>query len=233
MAERHIQILVVDDDAAYCRLIERYLTREGYRTLIARDAEEMRKQIELATLILLDLHLPGAHGIELAREVREKYPHMGIIIVTGSTDEVDKIVGLEVGADDYVCKPFNERELLARIRSVLRRLDVEQVSASQQLKFLDFILDIDARQLTRDSKIIDLTGHEFNLLVMLAERPSRVFTREEISLKISSREWYPNDRSVDVLVSKLRKKLESEDGVEVIKSLRGVGYQFSARVEKA
>lgn len=233
MAERHTQILVVDDDAAYCRLIERYLTREGYHTLVARDAEEMRKQIELATLILLDLHLPGTHGIELAREVREKYPNTGIIIVTGSTDEVDKIVGLEVGADDYVCKPFNERELLARIRSVLRRLDVEQVASSQQLKFQDFVLDLDTRQLTRGGQAIELTGHEFNLLVMLAERPSRVFTREEISLKVSSREWYPTDRSVDVLVSKLRKKLDSPDGGEVIKSLRGVGYQFSARVEKS
>lgn len=233
MPERPIQILVVDDDAAYCRLIERYLTREGYRTLIARDAEEMRSQIELATLVLLDLHLPGSHGIELAREVRGKYPRTGIIIVTGSTDEVDKIVGLEVGADDYVCKPFNERELLARIRSVLRRLDVEQVSQSQQLRFLDFVLDVDARQLTRGGEPIELTGHEFNLLVMLAERPSRVFTREEISLKISSREWYPSDRSVDVLVSKLRKKLESDNVAEIIKSLRGVGYQFSARVERA
>lgn len=233
MAERHVTILIVDDDAAYCRLIERYLTREGYRTQIAGDAEEMRKKVELANLVLLDLHMPGAHGIELAREAREKYPNLGIIIVTGSTDEIDKIVGLEVGADDYVCKPFNERELLARIRSVLRRLDAGEVSAGTQLKFLDFVLDQDAHQLRRGNHSVDLTGHEFNLLVMLAERPSRVFTREEISLKISSREWYPTDRSVDVLVSKLRKKLESEGGTGVIKSLRGVGYQFSARVEKA
>ena len=233
MSERHIQILVVDDDPAYCRLIERYLTREGYRTLIAGDAEEMRKKVELATLILLDLHLPGAHGIELAREIREKYPNVGIIIVTGSTDEVDKIVGLEVGADDYVCKPFNERELLARIRSVLRRLDMDQATGGKRLKFLDYTLDLDARQLRRGNESVDLTGHEFNLLVMLAERPNRVFTREEISLKISSREWYPSDRSVDVLVSKLRKKLETGGDTDVIKSLRGVGYQFSARVERA
>ena len=232
MPERQTQILIVDDDPSYCRLIERYLTREGYRALVAGDAEEMRKKVEMAALILLDLHLPGAHGIELAREVREKYPNIGIIIVTGSTDEVDKIVGLEVGADDYVCKPFNERELLARIRSVLRRLDMDQTGTSKRLKFQDYVLDMDAHQLTFGEEQVELTGHEFNLLVMLAERPSRVFTREEISLKISSREWYPTDRSVDVLVSKLRKKLEAYGTTDLIKSLRGVGYQFSARVEK-
>jgi len=232
LADRQVTILIVDDDAAYCRLTERYLAKEGYRTQIAGDAEEMRAKTSFANLILLDLHLPGVHGIELAREVREKYPNIGIIIVTGSTDEIDKIVGLEVGADDYVCKPFNQRELLARIRSVLRRLDIHQVSEGNQLRFLDFVLDLEARQLTRSGRNIELTGHEFNLLTLLAERPSKVFTREEISLKISAREWYPNDRSVDVLVSKLRKKLETETDSAIIKSLRGVGYQFSTKVEK-
>lgn len=233
MPERNVQILIVDDDPAYCRLIDRYLTREGFRTMIAGDAGEMYEKLERATLVLLDLHLPSANGIELARNIREKYPNTGIIIVTGSTDEIDRIVGLEVGADDYVCKPFNERELLARIRSVLRRLDSHQTIEGKHLKFLDFLLDMESHQLTLRGKLIDLTGHEFNLLVMLAERPSRVFTREEISMKISSREWYPTDRSVDVLVSKLRKKLEADGGAGIIKSLRGVGYQFSAKVEKS
>lgn len=232
MAEKNVQILIVDDDPAYCRLIERYLGREGYRTLVAHDAETMRKHVDMATLVLLDLHLERSHGIDLARETREKHPGIGIIIVTGSTDEIDRIVGLEVGADDYVCKPFNERELLARIRSVLRRIDMGAETSSRVLRFHDFTLDLEARRLTRDGTAVELTGHEFNLLVMLAEKPNRVYTREEISLKVSSREWYPNDRSVDVLVSKLRKKLELDDAVAIIKSLRGVGYQFSAKVEK-
>lgn len=233
MAEKNVQILIVDDDPAYCRLIERYLGREGYRTLIAHDAETMRKHVDMATLVLLDLHLERSHGIDLARETREKYPGIGIIIVTGSTDEIDRIVGLEVGADDYVCKPFNERELLARIRSVLRRVDMGAETSSRVLKFHDFTLDLEARRLSRDGTAVELTGHEFNLLVMLAEKPNRVYTREEISLKVSAREWYPNDRSVDVLVSKLRKKLEADDdSAAIIKSLRGVGYQFSAKVEK-
>lgn len=233
MPERNVQILIVDDDPAYCKLIDRYLTREGFRTAIAGDAAEMYARLDTATLVLLDLHLPSAHGIELARDIRERRPSMGIIIVTGSTDEVDRIVGLEVGADDYVSKPFNERELLARIRSVLRRLDLQPDAGGTRLRFHDFVLDTEAHELSCRGESIDLTGHEFNLLVMLAERPSRVFTREEISLKISSREWYPTDRSVDVLVSKLRKKLEAHAGTGLIKSLRGVGYQFSSKVEKA
>lgn len=233
MVTRNVQILIVDDDQSYCRLIERYLTRAGFQTTIAHDAEGMRKRIDLATLVLLDLNLEDAHGIELAREIREKFPNTGIIIVTGSSDEIDRIVGLEVGADDYVCKPFNERELLARIRSVLRRIDVDVSTGGKQYRFLDFSLDLESRELKRGNDPVELTGHEFNLLVMLIEKPSRVFTREEISLKISSREWYPTDRSVDVLVSKLRKKLEVDDGVNVIKSLRGVGYQLGAKVDKA
>lgn len=232
MPDRNLQILIVDDDPAYCRLIERYLNREGYLTVVAGDAEEMRRHVDMASLVLLDLHLPGAHGIELAKEIREKNPNTGIIIVTGSTDEVDKIVGLEVGADDYVCKPFNERELLARIRSVLRRLDVEQAVSGRVLKFDGYVLDLDARRLTQGDNVVELTGHEFNLLAMLAERPGRAFTREEISRKISAREWSPADRSVDVLVSKLRKKLAHVQGNDFIKSLRGVGYQFSAKVER-
>lgn len=233
MSDHNTHILIVDDDPNFCRLIERYLSREGYHALVAHNADEMREKIDLATLVLLDLHLPNAHGIDLAREIREKSAEIGIIIVTGSTDEIDRIVGLEVGADDYVCKPFNERELLARIRSVMRRIDIKETSESSRYKFAEFELDMESHKLTRNgNEAVNLTGHEYNLLVMLLQRPNRVFTREEISRKISSREWVPTDRSVDVLVSKLRKKLESDRGIDLIKSLRGVGYQFSTRVEK-
>ncbi len=232
MADRHVQILIVDDDAAYCRLIDRYLAKEGYRTRVAHSAIEMWPHMELTTLVLLDLHMPGSHGIDLARELRERYHHVGLIIVTGSTDEIDRIVGLEVGADDYVCKPVNNRELLARIRSVLRRVDTEQLVEGSVYRFGNYVMDIESRHLRVGDTAIALTGHEFNLLLMLADRPRRVFTREAISRKISDREWYPNDRSVDVLISKLRKKLASENGVDPIKSLRGVGYQFAIKVEK-
>lgn len=233
MSDRNTQILIVDDDPNFCRLIERYLSREGYQALVAHNADEMREKVGMATLVLLDLHLPNAHGIDLARELREKSADIGIIIVTGSTDEIDRIVGLEVGADDYVSKPFNERELLARIRSVMRRIDIKETPDHTTYRFADFELNTESHRLTRHgNELVSLTGHEYNLLLMLLERPSRVYTREEISRKISSREWVPTDRSVDVLVSKLRKKLESDQDVELIKSLRGVGYQFSAKVEK-
>lgn len=232
MNQQSASILIVDDDVDYCRLISGYLSREGYHAIVAHDAEEMRKHVDVAVLVLLDLHLPRVHGLELARELREKSTNIGIIIVTASDDEIDKIVGLEVGADDYVCKPFNNRELLARIRSVLRRIDLDSGSGIDGFSFMDFTLDLEAHRLTRNDEEIKLTGHEYNLLVMLAERPNRVFTREEISRRVSNREWFPDDRSVDVLVSKLRKKLESDGGQNVIKSLRGVGYQFAAKVQK-
>lgn len=232
MTEQTPTILIVDDDVDYCRLIDQYLRKEGFHTAVAYEAEQMRAHLDVASLVLLDLHLPRVHGLDLAREIREKSSSMGIIIVTGSDDEIDKIVGLEVGADDYVCKPFNERELLARIRSVLRRIDLDSGSGVSGLRFEDFTLDLEAHRLTSGGTEIGLTGHEYNLLVMLAERSNRVFTRDEISRRVSNREWYPDDRSVDVLVSKLRKKLEANGGHNVIKSLRGVGYQFAARVEK-
>lgn len=232
MSERQIQVLIVDDDPAICRLIERALSEEGFQTMVARNSEEMRKHVEVANMVLLDLNLPNSNGIELAREIREKYPNTAIIMVTGRTDEIDRIIGLEVGADDYVCKPFNARELVARVRSVLRRMDLDQAQVQKQMRFMDFVLDLESHELHKDGNPVELTGHEFKLLVMLAEKPTRVFTREEITRKVSSREWYPNDRSVDVLVSKLRNKLEADVDVKIIKSLRGVGYQFCANVEK-
>lgn len=225
------QILTVDDDPAICKLIERAFKDAGYRTQTAHSAEEMRRKIGDAAMVLLDINLPGANGIDLAREIREGNPHIGIIMVTGLSDDIDRIVGLEVGADDYVCKPFNARELVARVRSVMRRLNLEQSDTSLELSFLDLVVDLEARQVRRGDEEIDLTGHEFKLLVTLAERPKRVFTREELSRTVSDREWYPTDRSVDVLVSKVRKKLERGD-TAIIKSLRGVGYQFCVKVEK-
>ncbi len=233
MSQQIAQILVVDDDVSYCRMIEQYLSREGFKPVIAHEAEQMHAHLDQSELVLLDLHLPGTHGLDLARQIREKSPSIGIIVVTASNDEIDRIVGLEVGADDFVCKPFNERELLARIRSVLRRVNMTSTEGFSGLVFGDFRLDLETHSLMAGDEEIYLTGHEYNLLVMLAERPNRVFSREEISQRVSNREWFPDDRSVDVLVSKLRKKLEDgSEGGRLIKSLRGVGYQFSAKVDK-
>lgn len=224
-------ILTVDDDPQVCGLMERVLTSSGFRALTANTSEEMRRLINKTDVVLLDINLSGESGIDLARELRITHPGLGIIMVTGLASEVDRIVGLEVGADDYICKPFNSRELIARVRCVLRRLQGQPVSSEGEIRFLDYVVDLESHQVKRRDELIKLTGHEFKLLVMLTEKPNKVYSREEISRHVCEREWYPYDRGVDVLVSKLRNKLETS-GEQVIQSLRGVGYQFCARVER-
>lgn len=227
-----IKVLIVDDDPAICELIQRTLEKSGFGALTARTPDEMREQLKQASVVLLDINLPEANGIDLAREMRVSHPELAIIMVTGQVDEVDRIIGLEVGADDYVCKPFNARELVARVRSVMRRLGERTTTAAgKTIKFLDFVVDLEAHQVRRGNEPVKLTGHEFKLLVKLTDRPNKVYTREEISQEVCEREWYPYDRGIDVLVSKLRKKLEAGNE-QIIQSLRGVGYQFCAPVEK-
>ncbi|MDZ7686397.1 MAG: response regulator transcription factor [Gammaproteobacteria bacterium] len=226
---------MVDDRCRLCRLIESIFAqgRLQSRRVGAWSRANAARTWMPRRWFFWTCACPGFSGLDLAtRESVRNRPRWASLWSTGSDDEIDKIVGLEVGADDYVCKPFNERELLARIRSVLRRIDLDSGSGVSGLRFEDFTLDLEAHRLTCSGTEIGLTGHEYNLLVMLAERSNRVFTRDEISRRVSNREWYPDDRSVDVLVSKLRKKLEAHGGHNIIKSLRGVGYQFSARVEK-
>ncbi len=229
-------ILVVDDDQLICRMLSRYLKPEGFEVIIANDADEMRDKLHLAELVLLDLHLPNAHGLDLAREIRQNDARLGIIIVTGSTDAANKVVGLELGADDYVSKPFDERELLARIRSVLRRtqepsgIDYDPPST---LKFANYRLNLDGHQLLDEGdRNIELTSHEFILLSLLARSKNKVLTRDRIMDELSGRDWMPSDRSVDQLVVKLRRKIEPDPKQpELIKTIRGAGYKFTTKVE--
>lgn len=229
-------ILVVDDDERVCRTLRRYLGIEGFNVVTANNADEMRENLHLAELVVLDLHMPEAHGLDLTREIRQKRPSLGIIILTGSTDSVDRVVGLELGADDYISKPFDERELLARIRSVLRRtqapVDIDQEEATT-LKFANFTLNLDSHQLFDESeRNIELTNHEFLLLSLLAKSKRRVLTRDRIMEELYGRDWMPSDRSIDQLVVKLRKKIEADQKhPELIKTIRGAGYKFDTKVE--
>ena len=232
------RILVVDDDPRICRLVARYLTQEGYLVHTACSGEEMRRTMQLQEpdLVLLDLMLPDEDGLSLARELRAK-SSVAIVMLTAKSNTVDKVVGLELGADDYVTKPFDERELLARVRSVLRRT-ASQSSKSpaandSRAHFAGWTLDLKGYELIAPSgEPVHLTTHEFQLLCAFVEHSDRVLTRDAILELIAGRDWSPFDRSVDVLVGKLRKKLRDDpDDPQLIKTVRGAGYKLSAKVE--
>lgn len=230
-------ILVVDDDVVLCNLLDRYLTSSGYHVSTATDGGEMYKRLKQRQpdLVILDLNLPDAHGLELARELR-KSSNIGIIILTGNNDAVDKVVGLELGADDYISKPFNERELLARVRSILRRISLDagkkDTGEKTKARFADWVLDMVAHELTSPSgRNVDLTSYEFQLLSTFVTHANRVLSRDLIMENITGRDWAPSDRSVDVLVGKLRKKIESDPhNPSFIKTVRGAGYKFTVNV---
>ncbi|MDX1433556.1 MAG: response regulator transcription factor [Gammaproteobacteria bacterium] len=232
------KILIVDDDERLRRVLSRYLAREGYSVREAADGDEMRTRLagDRPDLVILDLMLPDEDGLSLARELRAQ-SSIAIIMLTGKTDIIDRIVGLELGADDYVTKPFDERELLARVRTVLRRtskgIGSEQPAAGSSAKFAGWRLDFVAHELTSPSgEPVHLTSSQFQLLASLVARPNRVMSREEILGLVSGRDWTPMDRSIDVLIGKLRKKIEPDPkSPTLIKTIRGIGYKFTAHVD--
>jgi DNA-binding response OmpR family regulator len=237
------KILIVDDDVRICRMLRLYLKREGYVVSIAANGEEMWQQFENDTpdLILLDVILPGDDGITLARELRKK-SDVGIIMLTGKNDPVDQIIGLEMGADDYVTKPFDERQLLARIRSLLRRKSVSSASSDKKtgegkskVHFGGWEMDLLSHELV--SPLGDeqaLTSHEFRLLEIFIQNPGTVMSRDQIMQHMYDRDWSHNDRSIDVLVGKLRKKIEEDPAQpKLVLTIRNFGYKFAARVTRA
>jgi DNA-binding response OmpR family regulator len=230
-------ILIIDDDPRLCRALARYLAREGYSVRTANSGKEMRQAVsaDRPDLIILDLMLPDEDGFTLARELRAT-SDVPVVILTGKSDTVDKVVGLELGADDYITKPFDQRELLARVRSVLRRVSRsarpypgEAVSVAC---FAGWKLDLNSYDLTSSSgEPVSLTSHEFALLAAFVRRGNRVLTRDAILELVAGRDWSPDDRSVDVLVGKLRKKIETDPRApRLIETVRGVGYKFTAPV---
>jgi len=235
-----VQLLIVDDDERICRSLECYLQHEGYVVGSVSDGQAMWQYCEdrKPNLVLLDIMLPGVDGITLARELRVKQPDIGIIMLTGKDDTVDTIVGLEVGADDYITKPFDNRELLARIHSVLRRLsdnyhnNKTTNTAENRVQFDGWQMYLDTFELYAPSgEKINLTSIEFKLLEILVNNVGHVLSRDQILQKLSSREWQPKDRSVDVLIGKLRKVLETDPAQpKLIRTIRNLGYQFTGKV---
>ena len=232
-------LLVVDDDREIRRLIEEYLTQAGYRVSSAADGKAMRRLMEQHRfdLLVLDLMLPGEDGLSLCRDLRSRSSNLPILMLTARGSEIDRIVGLEMGADDYLAKPFNPRELLARIRSILRRahalppnLVPEEVAV---FRFAGWTLEVASRNVTApDGLVVPLSGAEFRLLRVLLEHPHRVFSRDQLLELTNGREAILFDRSIDVLVGRLRKRLR-DDGKEpaLIKTVRGEGYVLAASVE--
>ncbi|GLK56702.1 DNA-binding response OmpR family regulator [Methylopila capsulata] len=230
-------ILVVDDDEEIRKLLSRYLLTQGFRVSTASDGKELRERLGdgRIDLIVLDVLLPDASGIDLCRDLR-KTSTVPVILLTALKEDVDRIIGLEIGADDYIGKPFNPRELVARIRAVLRRT-VERSAAGttargKVFRFAEFVVDKDARRVadTADAEI-PLTAAEFDLLIAFLERPGRVLSREQLLDITQGRGAGPFDRSIDVLVSRVRRKLGDGGTFQILKTLRNGGYQLTARVE--
>ena len=232
------EILVVDDDPEIRHLLRTALEREGYGVSEASDAAATKARLDRGgiSLITLDLALGADDGLALARKIRAR-SEIPIIMVTGKSDAIDRVVGLELGADDYVSKPFNLREVVARVRAVLRRHEpVKRPSTNavphERFEFGGWMLDVTSRDLTDGTGgKCELTTGEFNLLELFLRRPQRVLTRDEIMDLLKGHDWSPVDRSIDALIVRLRRKVEPEPARPThIKTVRGVGYVFATDV---
>ncbi|MCX5580605.1 response regulator [Kaistia terrae] len=229
-------ILVVDDDLEIRRLLGRYLDGQGLRVTLAADKRELEEKLatQQIDLIVLDVMLPDGSGLDICRQLRDRRPHIPIILLTALKEDVDRIIGLEIGADDYLGKPFNPRELVARIRAVLRRsADVaEAPPATTSYRFAGFVAAPDTRSLIDpEGDAIVLTGAEFDLLIVFLDRPGRVLSREQLLDLTQGREADPLDRSIDVLMSRLRRKLGDDGKFQIFKTVRNGGYQLAVKVE--
>jgi DNA-binding response OmpR family regulator len=229
------RILVVDDDPELRKLLCDYLTDVGFAVDLAADGEEMRSVMlrEAPDVVVMDLMLPGTDGLALTREIRAR-SSVPILMLSARGEEIDRVVGLEVGADDYLAKPFSPRELLARLRALLRRAQPAAMVARQEgIEFGPFRLDLNARRLLREGVDVDLSSAEFDLLKVFAERPGRVLSRDVLLDLLKGYERDPFDRTVDNRVARLRRRIEPDPARPVfIRTVRGEGYLFNPRGEQ-
>jgi DNA-binding response OmpR family regulator len=228
-------VLVVDDDPQIGELLGGYLGTRGFRVDTAANGAQMRERLqhEPFDLVLLDIGLPGEDGLHLTGWLREHW-HGAIIIVTGRGEAVDRVVGLELGADDYVAKPFDLREILARVRAVLRRAPPQSAGSGSVLHFAGFTLDTKARRLKRDGgEDVALTNGEYELLLAFVQAPHKVQSRDELLNATHGRDAGPYDKTIDVQVVRLRRKIERDAAQpDLIKAVRGAGYVWTADVKR-
>lgn len=227
------RILIVEDDDASRAMLTAYLGREGYRVSEAASGAAMDFALTQHTfdLVLLDLTLPDRDGLTILRTMRNRSESIGIILVTAKSDAVDRVVGLELGADDYVTKPYNQRELLARVKNLLRRvlmIPKQDLDRRSQYRFDGWTLDVPKRRLTDpDGNDVITTTGEFDLLTALVSNAQRVMSRDRLLDAVASREWSPSDRSIDVLIGRLRKKLGDDSATpRFLITVRNAGYVF-------
>ncbi len=239
-----VRILIVDDDPEVRLLLRRLLERESYIVSEAQNGRELFAQLQNGPLqlITLDLGLGGEDGLDLARQIRAQH-NVPIIMISGKGDTIDRVVGLELGADDYISKPFHLREVLARIRAVLRRYESTALEAGgkpsaeandNRYRFEGWTLDTVRRELTDETAgMHELTTAEFNLLEIFVKRPGRVLSRDNIMDLLKGSDWSPVDRTVDNLVARIRKKIEADaNAPRMIKTVRSVGYVFTPDVRR-
>lgn len=230
-----IHILIVDDDPEIRSLLARYLGGQGFLVSAAANRAECESRLAISKpdLIVLDVMLPDGSGLDICRSLQDRRPRTPVILLTALKEDVDRIVGLEIGADDYLGKPFNPRELVARIKAVLRRAGQEdQVSPETRIySFSEFVVDPQLRRIVRnDGAAVDLTGAEFDLLNAFLERPGRLLSRDQLLDLTQGRSRDPLDRSIDVLMSRLRRKLGENDAEPIFKTVRNSGYQLTIPV---
>ncbi|UTW09863.1 response regulator [Pseudomonas benzenivorans] len=230
-------VLVVDDELITRECLCNYFSEERYRVLAAATAEEAEQILarEAVDLILLDIRMPGKDGLTLTRELRV-HSEVGIILISARQDAVDQLIGLECGADDYVTKPFNPREILARAKNLCRRVRLTRAQAPSQveaelLRFDECTVDLGLRQVSgRDNQVSPLTAGEFQLLSVLLSNIGKTMSRDQLLDQMRNREWAPNDRTVDVLVGRLRRKLRDDPAnPRIILTIHGVGYLLAAK----
>ncbi len=232
MTNEHL--LIVDDDPDIRELLQEYLEKNGYRVSAVEDGQGMWRTLEQQRidLVVLDIMLPGDDGLTLCRQLRAG-SNIPVIMLTALGEDMDRIVGLEMGADDYLPKPFNPRELLARIRGVMRRAG-GGASDSDRVRFAGWTLDRNARHLiSADGVVVNLSTGEYRLLEAFVEHPNRVLSRDQLMDILQGRDWGPFDRSIDVQVSRLRRRLHDDAREPVlIKTVRGEGYIFTPKVSR-
>ncbi|MBI2255162.1 MAG: response regulator [Proteobacteria bacterium] len=242
MSEKAPHILITDDDREIRDLLSRFLEKHGFRCSQAADGRDMRRLLADAKidLLVLDVMMPGETGLQLCAQLRADrnttLSRLPIIMLTAAGEETDRIIGLEMGADDYLPKPFSPRELLARIRAVLRRGAHEAPMGGEELDFLvfeDWRVDLSGRRVSGPAGEVELSTGEFDLLVALAERPQRVLSRDQLLDLTKGRTAQPFDRSIDVQIGRLRRKIESDPAQpRFITTVRGGGYMFAAKVTR-
>lgn len=224
------KILIVDDDQNICELLRLYIEKEGFETVLANDGEQALKllEFEAPNLILLDIMLPKLDGWQVCREIR-KNSKVPIIMLTAKGETFDKVLGLELGADDYISKPFDTKEVIARIKAVLRRTTSEDDSSVKMVRFDKLVINLTNYELIVDGVQIDTPPKELELIFHLASNPNRVYTRDQLLDEVWGFDYYGDSRTVDVHVKRLREKLEGVSDMWSLKTVWGVGYKFEVK----